>query len=403
MSVQPQMDPGTARNQGQPEPQQERRWGLGLVRFDLRAYTMVIALLGVWLIFTFLTEGTFLSSRNLALLFRQATIPAILATGMVLIIVTGHIDLSVGSIAAITSGTAAILQVWHGWPTWSVVLVALLVGTLVGFWQGVWVARLGVPAFIVTLGGMLVWRGVILLFTKGKSISGMQESFRFIGQGFIPPTAGWILALIAMAAVVFFTLRSRAGRLKYGFPVEPLWKMWAKVAGIIALIAATVAVMNGYEGVPVPVLILAALVIIFTIIANYTPFGRYLYAIGGNAEAARLSGINIPRATIGVFTLMGLLAGIAGVVLTARLSGFGSNSGNLFELDAIAAAVIGGTSLMGGEGSVARATIGALVMASLDNGMSLMNTDAFWQYVVKGLMLMIAVFVDMAGKKRRVA
>lgn len=390
----------------QPEMEATARSGLPLrirpVRVDLRAYTMVIALLAVWLVFSILTDGKFLSSRNLALLFRQATIPAILATGMVLVIVTGHIDLSVGSLAALASGTAAILQVWYGYPTWLVVLVALALTTLVGVWQGMWVAKLGVPAFIVTLGGMLVWRGAILLLTKGKSISGMQDSFKAIGQGFLPPAWGWVLAAVTMVAVVVLTLRSRAARQRYGFAMEPVWKTAGKVVGITALIAATVAMMNGYEGVPVPVLILALLVILFTVIANYTPFGRYLYAIGSNAEAARLSGVNIPQVTIGVFTLMGLMSGIAGVVLTARLSGFGSNSGNLFELDAIAAAVIGGTSLMGGEGSVARATVGALVMASIDNGMSLMNTDAFWQYVVKGLMLMVAVFVDMAGKKRRV-
>ncbi|PZN10774.1 MAG: sugar ABC transporter permease [Bacillota bacterium] len=369
---------------------------------DVRAYTMVVALVLVWLVFTFLTDGRFLTSRNLALLFRQATVTAIAATGIVLVIVAGHIDLSVGSVAALAGGVAAILQVWHGYPTWLVVIVALALATLIGVWQGVWVAYLGVPAFIVTLGGMLVWRGIILLLTDGKSISGMRDDFEAIGQGFISPTWGWILAGLALVAVFGLMLHARVNRQRRGLPVEPVWRTILKALLISALIVSTVVVMNDYEGVPVPMLLLLVMVMTFSVIANYTPFGRHLYAIGGNAEAARLSGINIARTVLGAFTLMGFVSGVAGLVLTARLSGFGSNLGNLLELDAIAAAVIGGTSLSGGEGSVARATIGALVMASIDNGMSLMNTDPFWQYVVKGLMLMVAVLMDMVGKRRRV-
>ena len=369
----------------------------------VRIDPMVIAFILLVGIFSVLTNGDFLSSRNVALLLRQATITAIAASGMVLVIVARQIDLSVGSVAALVAGIAAILQVDYGYDTWIVVVTCLIVAGLVGMIHGFLAAYVGVPAFIVTLGGMLVWRGVILLVTGGRSISGMHDSFRILGQGFLNPTWSWVFTVGLLVASMLFswfigywrrTVTSSAGS------AERRKGLYRIAAGWVLAIGA-VHVMNRYEGLPVPAIILAVVVLTLGLVAEYTPFGRQLYAIGDNPEAARLAGIDVRKRVLGAFTIMGVVSGITGLVLAARLSGFGSNVGNLLELDAIAAAVIGGTSLTGGEGSVPRAVAGAVVMACIDNGMSLMNVDPFWQYVVKGCMLVTAVAVDLAGKNRR--
>ncbi len=369
-------------------------------RLDLQAYVMVIALAVIWVLFWFLTKGTFLSPRNLSNLARQMSITGILAMGMVLIIVAGHIDLSIGAVVGLTGAVAAILQVRMGWSTAPAVLVALILGLAVGLWQGFWVCYLKVPAFIVTLGGMMIFRGVILGVTEGQTISPLQPDFVQIGQSFLPVNAGWALAGLAAACCVYLRIKRRLDRRRYGFEIPALPLEIAAILGVVLLIGLAVLVMNEYEGVPIPVLLLLALAVIFTAISRKTKFGRYLYAIGGNAEAARLSGINIRRNTLLAFILIGLLCGIGGVVLTARLNGATTSAGTSFEMDAIASCVIGGTSLMGGVGSVVGAIIGALVMASLDNGMVLLNTPTFWQYIVKGLILMVAVLIDFQTKQR---
>ncbi|NLG85352.1 MAG: sugar ABC transporter permease [Firmicutes bacterium] len=361
---------------------------------------MVIALLVIWALFFILTKGTFLTPRNLSNLARQMSITGILAMGMVLIIVAGHIDLSIGSVVGLCGAVAAILQVRMGWTTPAAVLVALMLGLAVGLWQGFWVCYLRVPAFIVTLGGMMIFRGVILGVTEGQTISPLEPDFVRIGQSFLPLHIGWLLAGLAALCCIYLRLKRRWERQRYGFEILPLPLELAAIAGIIFLIGLAVLVMNSYEGVPIPVLLLLLLAVVFVVISRKTKFGRYLYAIGGNAEAARLSGIDIRRNTLLAFVLMGLLCGIGGVVLTARLNGATTSAGTSFEMDAIASCVIGGTSLMGGVGSVVGAIIGALVMASLDNGMVLLNTPTFWQYIVKGLILMVAVLIDFQTKQR---
>ncbi|MCX7821623.1 MAG: sugar ABC transporter permease [Brevinematales bacterium] len=370
------------------------------VKVNLKSYVMVFALIAIWLLFFLLNQDTFLTPRNLSNLARQMSITGILSIGMVLIIVSGHIDLSIGSVVGLTGAIAAILQAKMGWSTIGAVSVAILVGLLIGLWQGDWVCYLKVPAFVVTLGGMMIFRGVILGITEGRTISPLSHEFVQIGQAFLPTTIGWILAMIVVIFILFIRIKKRLDRINYGFETKPLFYDLIINLLIIGLIILAVFIMNSYEGIPVPVLLLFTLVVIFKVISEHTRFGRYLYAIGGNPEAAKYSGINIKLNTLIAFVLMGLLCGIGGVVLSARLNGATTSAGTGFELDVIAACVIGGTSLMGGVGNVTGAIVGALIMASLDNGMVLLNTPTFWQYIVKGLILMFAVLIDFQTKQK---
>ena len=371
-----------------------------LSKIDVRAYTMILALLGIWAIFTYTTQGAFLTSRNLSNLFRQMSITSILAIGMVFVIVAGHIDLSVGSLMGLTGGVGAILQVWYGWQTIPAIFASLLIGLLAGLWQGWWVAYKKVPAFIVTLGGMMVFRGILIGISHGETVSPLLDSFKQIGQAYVPESTGFLLAFLGIIYVIYVTVKQRYTRIKYGFTVPSLALEIMRTTFYAVLIGLFVYLMNDYQGIPVPVLIVVVMAFIFTGLATKTRFGRYVYAIGGNSEAARLSGINIRTITLTVFVISGLLAALSGILLTARLNGASVAAGQNAELDAIAACVIGGTSLMGGTGSIGGAMIGALVMASLDNGLSMMNTPTFWQFIVKGLILVLAVWIDIATKTR---
>jgi D-xylose transport system permease protein len=371
------------------------------VNINLRQYTMIIALVVIWVALTFLTDGAFLSARNLSNLIRAMSVTAILAIGMFMILVAGHIDLSVGSVCGLTGGIAAILQVWKGWNTVSAIGVALLLGVAIGLWNGYWVAYKRVPAFIVTLGGLMAFRGVLMGVTKGITVAPLKKSFAAIGQAYVPYVAGWIICVIAILVVIYLSLRRRNSRIKYGFEVNSMNVEIVKIVFYCVLILAFSFVMNVYKGIPVPVFIVLALAILFAFITTKTQFGRQVFAMGGNVEAARLSGINVRKRTLTIFVLSSVLASLAGVVLTARLNAATISAGQMYELDAVASCVIGGTSLMGGEGSIVGAMIGALVMASLDNGMSLLNTMPFWQYIVKGLILVLAVWIDIETKKKK--
>jgi len=354
--------------------------------FSWRALTLAGALLVIWGVFFAATGGTFTSPRNLALLARQMSVTSLLAVGMVLVIVTGEIDLSVGAMAGLLGAVATIASVKAGWPLAAAFGSALALGAALGLAQGALVARWRVPSFIVTLGGMLIFQGTLLGITGGISIS-PGEAFLRVGQAYVGKGLGWGLAGVLAGAFLFAAARSpgneRGKRILYA-----------------AVTLAFTALMNAYAGIPLPVLLLAGVAAAFSTVANHTPFGRRLYAIGGNREAALYSGISIERNVAGVFTLMGLLCGAAGIVLTARVGSATSDAGRLMELDAIAAAVIGGTSLLGGRGTVWGALLGALVMASLDNGMSLMNTEPYWQPILKGAILVAAVAADVAGRRR---
>jgi len=371
----------------------------GKFKLNIRAYSMVVALVGIWVIFTILTDGSFISPRNLSMLTRQMAITSILAMGMVFVIVAGYIDLSVGSVAGFTGAIAAILQVWYHMNTIPVIFITLLVGILIGGWQAFWIAWRGVPAFIVTLSSMLIFRGGILLVTKGVTISPLNPSFKIIGEGFIPTIWSIALALFGIIAYIYFVINDRKSRMRYGLPVTSMNMEIFRLITVIFLIGLFTWTMVSYQGIPIPVLIVLVLLVIFTFIANNTTFGRYVYAIGGNKEAAIYSGIDVKKTTTMIFILMGILSSIAGMVLTARLNAATTSAGNMFELDAIAAAIIGGTSTLGGQGTVPGALLGALIMASIDNGMSLMNIDYSIQTIVKGLILVLAVWIDISTKK----
>lgn len=369
-------------------------------KFDARAYTMIGALLAIWVLFSLLHER-FLSPTNLSNLFLQMSVTSILAIGMVLVIVAGHIDLSVGSLVGFIGGVVAMLNVWYDWPALPVIIVAIALGALIGCIQGWIIAYKAVPAFIVTLGGMLLFRGLLFGTTGSVTVAPLSPGLKSIGQSYISDLIGWIIGCVGLLIAAALVLRKRASRSKYGFPVEPLAISIIRIIAAGVLILGFVAVMNSYKGIPVPFLMVVVLALIFTFITRNTTFGRQVYAIGGNPEAAKLSGINIKRRVMLVFVLCNTLAAVSALVLTARLNAATMTAGQNYELDAIAACVIGGTSLIGGAGSIMGALIGALVMSSLDNGMSLMNMESFWQYIVKGGILVLAVYVDIHTRNRK--
>lgn len=369
-------------------------------KIDIQSYTLIIALVGIAVIFTILTSGEFLSSRNISNLFTQMSVIAILAIGMTLVIVAGHIDLSVGSIVGLTGGIAAMLQVWQGWSTPLVVLAAVAVGAVLGLWQGWWVAYRAVPAFIATLGGMLIFRGILIGLSDGQTVAGLNQGFKQIGNSYLPYAIAYTLVAVAVVVLIVTTVRNRQKRNEMGLLLAPAGLDYGKVALYSVFIVVITYMLNRYLGVPTPFLIVVVTALLFVFVTNKTAFGRRVYAMGGNPEAAALSGINIKRNTLSVFVIMGALAGLAGVLLTARLNAATVSAGNSYELDAIAACVIGGTSLMGGKGRIFGALVGALIMASIDNGMSMMNIGAYWQYIVKGLILILAVWIDMVSKNK---
>jgi D-xylose transport system permease protein len=259
-----------------------------------------------------------------------------------------------------------------------------------------------VPSFIVGLGGMLAYRGVLLGITGGSTIAPVSDSLVFIGQGYLPRVAGDTLAIALFALLAVLTLRQRRSRQRYGLPVVAPWQDAVKIIAAGVILFAFVATLNRYGGIPVPVLVLLALLGVFTYIATQTVFGRRIYAVGSNLEATRLSGINTDRVKLAIFALMGLMCAFGGLVNTARLAAGSPSAGSMGELDAIAACFIGGTSMRGGSGTVYGAIIGALVMASLDNGMSMLDVDSYWQMIVKGAILVLAVWIDVvSGTARR--
>lgn len=366
----------------------------------LRAYTMLGALVLIWLFFHWQTEGIFLTPRNLSNLMLQTSVTGILAVGMLMVIVSGNIDLSVGSLLGLAGGVAAVVLTNWGYGLVPAIVAAILVGVVIGVFQGYLTAYAGIPAFIVTLGGLLAWRGAVKRITESETIPIADPAFKAIGNSYIAPAIGWVLAGIAIAAVLFLVYRKLRSQKENGLGESSLTSEYVKAILPIAGIVGFIYVMNAYAGVPVPVLILLAVALIGYFITNNTTFGRYLYAIGGNADAARLSGINNKANIVKVFALLGALTGIAALIFTGRVGSAAPDAGVLKELDAIAACVIGGTSLMGGRGTVFGACLGALIMASLDNGMSLLNVRDFMQEIVKGAILVAAVGLDMIGKKQ---
>ncbi|HJQ33316.1 MAG TPA: hypothetical protein VJ866_14100 [Pyrinomonadaceae bacterium] len=371
---------------------------------SLRAYTMIIALIAIWLFFQWKTVnplypyGIFLHPNNFSNLLQQMSVTGVLAVGMLMVIVAGQIDLSVGSVVGLAGGVAAMSQDPYGLA--GALGLALVVGTLVGAAQGALISYANIPAFIVTLGGLLAWRGVILGLSKGATIPVRLQFFRDLGVEKLPQPVGVTIAAVAIAAVIFLTISRARARKRHGLSVPGLGSTVLRIVVPAALIALFIFWMNMGGGMPVPVLVLLVVAVLGGFLTQNTTFGRYLYAIGGNPDAARLSGINIRRYILAAYCVLGLLVGVASLLHTGRVGSASPDAGTLMELDAIAACVIGGTSLMGGRGTVSGAVVGALIMASLDNGMSLLNVENYTQYIVKGAVLVAAVGFDMLGRRK---
>jgi D-xylose transport system permease protein len=369
----------------------------------LRAYTMLLALIVIWLFFQWATRdqyhpyGIFLGAVNFSKLLQQTAVTGVLAVGMLMVIVCGNIDLSIGAVVGLAGGIAAMTQGWGLVPS---LALAILVGLVIGAIQGSLVAYVNIPSFIVTLGGLQAWRGVILKLTKGATIPIELPFFRSLGRDFIDPRIGFVLAAIAVAAIAWSNISRNRARRKHGLLPLSIAAIAVRIAIPSVVIVAFIFLMNQAGGVPIPVIFLLAVALIGAFLTANTTFGRYLYAIGGNPDAARLSGINLKRYILAAFCLMGALAGLASILHTARVGSASPDAGTLMELDAIASCVIGGTSLMGGRGTVFGAVLGALILASLDNGMSLLNVENWAQYVVKGGVLVAAVGFDMFGRRK---
>jgi D-xylose transport system permease protein len=405
---------------------------------DLRLVGMIGALVVIWIVFDLFTGGRFLTPRNLFNLSVQTASVAVMATGMVFVIVTRHIDLSVGALLGFLGMIMGTLQVHYlpgllGQGSGAIWILAILAGILcgvaIGGFQGWIVGYLNVPAFIVTLGGLLVWRGAAWWVTSGQTVAPLDPTFARLGGGTggtLGATWSWALGIIATLVALGFIFNARKRRARHGFPVKPL-AAEVVLAGIVsAAILGFVALMNAYpvpesaakrilaargeaipdgpinmaQGIAIPVVIVIAVAVIMTIVASRTRFGRYVFATGGNPDAAELSGINTRFLTVKIFALMGALTAIASVIASARLGSVGNDLGTLDELRVIAAAVIGGTALSGGIGTIYGAVIGALIMQSLQSGMAMVGVDAPLQSIVVGVVLVFAVLIDIIYRRR---
>ncbi|MGL6202618.1 MAG: sugar ABC transporter permease [Lachnospiraceae bacterium] len=369
-------------------------------KLNLRTFTMVAVLIILWILFTLLTSNglknfgnSFISTRNLSNLFRQMAIYGIMGSSMVLIIVTTGIDLSAGSVMGFIGCVAAALQVYYGVGTAPAIIVCILLGLAIYFVQGFIIAYGGLAPFIVTLGGQLVFKGMILAITNGATIAPLKSSLVAFGQSYITKTAGFIIGVLFSVILLFTEIRKQARKKKHGTLMDTK-TMYIRWAAYTALIFLFLFIVNSYKGIPIPVVIMGCVVFVLTMIANKTTFGRSIYAIGGNLDAAKYAGIKVKRNLVMLYMIHGVAISIAGIILAARLNAGTTSAGKDMELDAIAAAVVGGASMSGGVGKVAGAILGATIMASIDNGMSMMNLDALWQYIVRGIIIVAAVWFD---------
>ncbi len=375
---------------------------------DLGKNGIFLALLAVVLFFSVVTDGILLRPQNISNLIVQNGYILVLAIGMVMIIIAGHIDLSVGSVAAFVGACSGVFAVSWGLPWWLAIIMSLAIGALVGMWQGFWIANVGIPAFIVTLAGMLIFRGLALVVLGNANIGSFPTEYRALGNGFLNNVFGdldldpltLIVAAIAVVALIVQQFRTRSGRAKYGQDVEPIVWFVAKLALITIAIGFFAYALASYKGIPVTLIVLAVLVLIYGIIMNRSVFGRHVYAIGGNRHAAELSGIKTRKTDFLLFVNMGVLAALAGLIFTARLNLAGPKAGDGFELEAISAAFIGGAAVQGGVGTIGGAIIGGLIIGVLNNGMSILGLGIEWQQAVKGLVLLLAVAFDVFNKRR---
>ena len=380
---------------------------------NLRQYGILAALAVIIVLFQGLTGGRLLLPGNVNNLIQQNAYVLILAVGMVMVIIAGHIDLSVGSLAAMVGAIAAIAMTQWNLPWWAAVILAIFAGAMVGAWQGFWIAFVGIPAFIVTLAGMLLFRGLTLVLLTGGTINALPAEFNAIGGGWVPALLGSIgegrgsrdiltifLGLVASAMLLLQQLRARGKQRKLQLVKESPVSFWGKNAIAVVVILALTWQLSAYRGTPIILVIVGLLILLFTFVLNRTVFGRHVYAIGGNLFAAQMSGVKTSWISFFIFVNMGVLAGLAGIVTTARAGGAVASAGQNFELDAIAAVFIGGAAVTGGVGTVIGAIVGALIMGVLNMGLSILSVDAAWQQAIKGLVLLLAVAFDALSKRR---
>lgn len=375
---------------------------------NIRQYTMALALVIIMIFFQVLTGGVLFKPMNVTNLILQNSYVLILAVGMLIVILTGNVDLSVGSVAAFIGAIAAIFMVRMNMPVFLAVIICLLIGALVGAWQGFWIAYVRIPAFIVTLAGMLIFRGLTMVILKGQTIAPFPDSFAVAANGFLPESlkiGG--LNLIAVAAgillsvlYVLMTIKQVNNRKKYSIEGEPIgFTIFITGVVVVAINLFALSLAN-YKGIPIVLVLIGALILIYSFVTAKTIGGRHVYALGGNEKAAKLSGIKTKRVMFWVYTNMGLLSAVAGLIVSARLGAATPKAGTNYELDAIAACFIGGASASGGIGTIIGAIIGALVMGVLNNGMSIMGIGIDWQQAIKGLVLLAAVAFDVYTKSK---
>jgi putative multiple sugar transport system permease protein len=380
----------------------------GFLKNNLREYGMLISLVAIMVLFQVLTDGTLLRPLNLTNLVLQNSYVVIMALGMLLVIVAGHIDLSVGSVCGFIGALAAVLMVQYDWGYLPTAVVSILAGALIGAAQGWFVAFQKIPSFIVTLAGMLVFKGLTLALLQGQSVGPFPETFQKLSSGFIPDpfggdtmrTTSLIVGALAAAALVFFKLRGRAKLAAHGMEQEPYAFFLVKNVFFAIVILFFSWLLASYKGLPNVLVVMAVLIVVYDFLTNRTTLGRRIYALGGNEKAARLSGIKTQRLAFLTFVNMGALAALAGLVFAARLNTATPKAGLGFELDVIAACFIGGASASGGVGKVMGAVIGAFIMGVMNNGMSILGIGIDYQQVIKGLVLLAAVFIDVYNKNK---
>jgi D-xylose transport system permease protein len=377
---------------------------MGVRTGELGALPVILALVAIGAYFGLQSEH-FLTARNMSNLVLQITVTGTIAIGVVLVLLLGEIDLSIGSVAGLCAAAFGVLLVNHGWPWWAAVVVLLLIGAAIGAFQGAWLAIIRVPSFVVTLAGLLAWLGVQLhILGETGTLNVFEPHIEAIANTFLPSAWGWIVAVGTSTVYAVARLTELARRRRSGLPAQPIAVVIAKTLGLVGIAFGAVAVLNRANGVPTAGLILLGLLIVFAWVTTRTRFGRSVYAVGGNAEAARRAGINIRRIRIYVFTLAASFAAVGGLITVSR--GYAASTqtgGGTLLLEAIAAAVIGGTSLFGGRGNVWSALLGALVIGSVSNGLDLLGQPSDVKYIVQGAILLLAVTIDAASRRGRVA
>ncbi len=384
------------------------RRGLRFFQSHLREYGMLLSLVAIMAFFQYMTDGVLMQPLNLTNLILQNSYIVIMALGMLLVIVAGHIDLSVGSVVGLVGALAAVLMVEMGMHFVPATLICLVAGAAMGAAQGVFVAFFKIPSFIVTLAGMLVFKGMSLALLQGQSVGPFAPQFQLLSSGFIPDFLGGqtfrltslLIGLLAGAALVVANLRERANAARHEMEVEPLAFFIGKNLCFVAIIALLTTLLSAYKGLPNVLVVMALLIVFYDFVTLRTTIGRRIYALGGNEKAARLSGIKTERLAFYTFVNMGVLAALAGLVFAARLNTATPKAGTGFELDVIAACFIGGASASGGVGKVVGAVIGAFIMGVMNNGMSIMGIGIDYQQVIKGLVLLAAVFFDVYNRNK---